>query len=204
MLSRSTLGLPLALVALLLSAGEGRAHRLVVGCEVLPGQKVQVSSRYKAIPKSIPAQEARVRVFRANGQVLVEGQTDDKGRFLFSYQRAEPLRVEVYQDGHLAEARLAAADLGKVADTGEDKPLPRKEAVSTEGGWREEVKDVLVGISFLLSAAAFLLSLRNARKLRELKQGGGRGQPVGGADYAKKLPEPGQDGGDPQSTQIKS
>jgi hypothetical protein len=160
----------LSMTALLLAAGEARAHRLVVECSVLPGQKVLVSSRYKAIPRSIPAQEARVRVFRADGQVLVEGQTDEQGQFLFSYPKAEPLRIEVYQDGHRAEAELPAAELGNVSAT-EEKARPAKEGTPAEDGWREEIKEVLVGISFLLAAAAFFLSLRNARKLRELKQG---------------------------------
>jgi hypothetical protein len=32
------------------------------------------------------------------------------------------------------------------------------------------VKDVLVGVGFLLAVAAFVLSLRNARQLRELQR----------------------------------
>ena len=160
----------LSMTALLLCAGEAGAHRLVVECAVLPGQKVEVSSRYKAIPRSIPAQEARVRVFRSDGQILVEGKTDEQGRFVFSYPRAEPLKVEVYQDGHREEANLSAAELGAVSDM-EEKPPPKGEDAPTEKGWREDIKDVLVGVSFLLAAAAFLLSLRNARRLRELKQG---------------------------------
>jgi hypothetical protein len=174
MLGRTTTpayaSLILSVTALLLSAGQAGAHRLVVECAVLPGQKVEVSSRYKAIPRSIPAQEARVRVFRSDGQILVEGKTDEQGRFLFSYPRAEPLKVEVYQDGHLEEANLSAAELGKGSDT-EEKPPPKGEDTPAERPWREDIKDVLVGISFLLAAAAFFLSLRNARKLRELKQG---------------------------------
>jgi hypothetical protein len=170
--SRPVLRLVLALALLLLAADNGWAHRLVVECEVLPSQKVQVSCRYKAIPKSIPAQEARVRVFRPNGNILVEGRTDAKGQFLFSYQQAEPLRVEVYQEGHREEARLGATDLGAVPDPGENHPPSGKELSPAEGKttWREDIKDILVGIGFLLATAAFILSLRNARTLRQMKQ----------------------------------
>jgi hypothetical protein len=33
------------------------------------------------------------------------------------------------------------------------------------------VEDVLIGVGFLLTAAAFVLCLRNARQLREMRRG---------------------------------
>jgi hypothetical protein len=136
---------------------------------VLPGKKVEVASRYKLIPRSVPAEGARVRVFRPDGRLLVEGRTDEQGKFLFSYEKVESLRVEVYQDGHLAEARLAAAALGNPSGA-EPATRPQPGEDPADSHWREDVKDVLVGVGFLLAAGAFVLSLRNARRLRDLKK----------------------------------
>jgi len=40
---------------------------------------------------------------------------------------------------------------------------------SPEAAIKERVKDVLIGVGFLLALAAFFLSLRNSRQLRSLK-----------------------------------
>jgi HAMP domain-containing protein len=49
-------------------------------------------------------------------------------------------------------------------------------------------KDVLVGVGFVLAAAAFLLSLRNARQLRELRRRR-EGVRDGGADNRPSAPQ---------------
>lgn len=56
----------------------------------------------------------------------------------------------------------------------ETKPTPAVQAEQrTPTGERSQVgvKEVLIGVGFLLALAAFVLSLRNARQLRELKKG---------------------------------
>jgi hypothetical protein len=141
------------LPALLFVAGEARAHKLEVKCKVLPDRQVQVSARYRVIPRSIPAQDAEVRVFRRDGTTLVEGKTDDHGLFVFSWEDEEPLRVEVYQEGHVGKARVGSG------------PEPEEES-----DWTQQIKDVLIGIALLLALAALGLGLRNARQLRELKK----------------------------------
>jgi cobalt/nickel transport system permease protein len=166
-----SVGCLLAVAAgLLVPAGEARAHALMVDCEVLPGQKVRVSSWYSARPKSFPAQEARVRVYGPDNRLLTEGQTDDKGLFEFSYPKPEPLTVEVYQLGHRQTVALfqAAADgIGPAAP----KSAEGSGEVFSSAGQHEQsvVRDVLIGVGFLLALAAFVLSLRNARRLRALQ-----------------------------------
>ena len=176
------LAMLLALAVLLLGAGPARAHRLVVDYEVLPGNQVQLSSRYKAIPRSFPAQGARVRVFRASGQTLIEGQTDENGQFVFSYPKPEALTAEVYQEGHRAEVRIDAKELGASADTEVDRRPAREKAAPGEDRGEEWVKEVLAGVGFVLALAAFVLSLRNARQLRELSRLNHKGHKGHGED----------------------
>jgi hypothetical protein len=169
--------LPLGCLALLLAASEVRAHRLVAEYQVLPGHKVQVEARYRVIPRSIPAQQARVRIFRPNGQVLVEGRTDEEGMFLFSYVEMEPLQVEVTQAGHRDAFRIPASKLGAIPGDEGQAPTAKSSgepgASAADLGAREWVKEVLIGVGFVLALAAFVLSLRNARQLRELKNHSG-------------------------------
>jgi hypothetical protein len=165
----------------LLSPPAARAHRLVAEFTVLPGQKVQVSCRYKVIPRSIPAVGARVRVYRGDDAVLVQGETDDQGQFVFAVERAEPLRVEAYQEGHRAEVQIDARVLGssKEGDHDEQTGLsanrsqPKKNRENSdppEENFREWLREILVGVGFLLALGAFLLSLRNAKHLREMQR----------------------------------
>jgi hypothetical protein len=80
--------------------------------------------------------------------------------------------------GHRAEIQIPADRLTQVtgpkenrsttpADAAEDPPAPTPQ---TDRSSPVSVKDVLLGIGLLLAAAAFVLSLRNAQKLRELKK----------------------------------
>jgi hypothetical protein len=175
------------LAFLLLATANAHAHRLVVEYRVLSGRKVQVACRYRAIPRSLPAVEARIRVFRPNDQLLAQGQTDDQGHFTFSYQRAEPLRVEAYQEGHRAEVSIDPQMLTATGDNnqnekekqvttptaaeGADKIPTQKQdaALPPEESYQEWIKQILIGVGFLLALAAFILSVRNAKKVRELQ-----------------------------------
>jgi hypothetical protein len=164
------------LLALLLLAGSGRAHRLVAEYRVLPGRLLEVWARYKVIPRSIPAVDAQVRIFRPGGQTLAEGRTDENGRFTCRYERREWLRVEVYQEGHRAEVPIDQSELPAASESvpravAAEKTAPKK---PPEEAGREWVKDVVIGISFLLSLAAFVLCLRNARTLRKLQKRDGQ------------------------------
>lgn len=165
----------LAVLALLLLAGAARAHRLEAEYRVLPDHKVQVESWFDLGGDS--PRGARVRVLRADGSLLTEGKLNGEGVFVFAYGEAEPLRVVVDAGaGHRKVLEVAAQELtpGAAAapgspgeDAGPAFPGPRADRSA-----RVSVKDVLVGVGFLLAVAAFVLSLRNARQLRELKRVG--------------------------------
>jgi cobalt/nickel transport system permease protein len=167
---------------LLVPARAARAHALEADWDPLPGHKVRITSWYSARPRSFPAQGARVRVFGPeNHRPVAEGQTDDKGVFVFHYEKQEPLTVEVYQEGHLKTLRLfEGGTAGTVADSpGQDGagPAGRQTVPPTLPAGRHEesvLRDVLIGVGFLLALAAFVLSVRNGRRLRALARGPGR------------------------------
>jgi nickel transport protein len=162
--------LPLAVMLTIVSPAS--AHRLIAEFSVLPDKKIQIESWFDSTGK--PPRAATVEVFRADKQLLASGQLDAQGIFVFSFDRAEPLSVVVNAGGgHRAEVEIPEASLmqalaaesahGNPTDDAASKAEPRADRSS-----RLTVKDIVIGVSFLLAAAAFLLSLRNARRLREL------------------------------------
>jgi hypothetical protein len=150
-----------------------RAHRLVVECRVLPDHKVQVEGWYNSPSNPHPAVRAKVDVLRSDGSRLTEGELDVSGFFTFSYEKPEDLSVIVYQTGHREEVRLSALKLGLEAPTdsqvgnGSTSSSPVK---SEHESLREWVREVLIGVGFVLALAAFVLSVRNARELRRRKE----------------------------------
>jgi hypothetical protein len=133
----------------------------------LANNRVQVEGWFD---RDSSPQGAEVRVLRADGSTLAEGNLDALGVYTFTFDRPERLNVIVSDgQGHRAEVRLTAADLA--AGT-------RRQAVSDSGpaplsDRRDEspAKDVLIGVGFLLALGAFVLSLRNAHQLRQLSSG---------------------------------
>jgi hypothetical protein len=117
-------------------------------------QKVKIESWFDL--GGVPA-GARVQVFRKNGdQLLLEHALDENGQFTF-YADCEPLHVVISAgDGHQKEI-----DIQPEADV--TSPLPPADRSARVG-----TKDVLVGLSFLLALSAFILSVRNNRKLASL------------------------------------
>ena len=176
---------PALLLCAVLASSRAEAHRLEADYRVLPGQKVQVESWFDITGD--PARGARVQVLRPGGQALAEGVTDDNGIFIFSFHDPETLTVSVYAGmGHRAEVVIPEAELKHTAGAtaGADEgaagsatdPLPRVERTSTT-----TLKDVVTGVGFLLALAAFVLSVRNARQLRQLRSCSGGSQTRGSA-----------------------
>jgi cobalt/nickel transport system permease protein len=171
----------LAVLGTLLTAGPARAHRLEAEAKVLPGGQVRVESWFDLTGES--PKGAKVQVLRPDGTTLTKGELDDQGMFVFRYDRPEALRVVVSAGaGHRKELVIPRAELERAATgskgAGDGQPVhpaaagpPGATPVSSaDRSSRVTVKDVLVGVGFVLAAAAFLLSLRNARRLRELWQ----------------------------------
>jgi hypothetical protein len=137
---------------------------------VLPDRRVQIESWFDLTGDS--PKGARVRVFRPDQSLLTEGKLDENGVFIFRYDRVEPLKVVVSAgDGHRAELTIPASKL----EQGPTEPVPDSSGAETAAPFadrssRLSIKDVLIGLGFLLGLAAFLISLRNARLLRELQR----------------------------------
>jgi cobalt/nickel transport system permease protein len=189
----------LAILGTLLAAAPARAHRLEAEAKVLPGGQVRVESWFDLTGDS--PKGAKVEVLRPDGTPLTGGTLDDQGLFVFRVSKAEALTVVVSAGGgHRKEFVIPRAELERVLDPkaaegGPDRP-PRGAAApagelpppSADRGARITVKDVLVGVGFVLAAAAFVLSLRNARQLREWKRQA-EGGPRGRSDSPLSAPE---------------
>jgi hypothetical protein len=159
-------------VLALLAAGSAHAHRLQADYRVLPGRTVQVEGWFDLTRDS--PKGAEVRVLRADGTLLTEGRLDDDGVFAFTFDKVEPLKVVVSAgQGHRKELSIPAEELAR-AGGAEQAPV----AATTPAAPRHfadrspalSVKDVLIGVGFLLALGAFVLSVRNARQLRRLRQ----------------------------------
>jgi hypothetical protein len=161
-----TLPLWLAALAALLLARPAYAHRLDAEARVLSEHIVAVESWFET---GDTPQEATVQVFRADGSLLIKGPLDAAtGKFLFRYERPEPLRIVVLAPGgHRAEVKLF-----------EDA------APSSFAG-----KDLLIGLvlslTLLLAVAAVVVRVRAARKSRA---GGQTGRAEGQAPSAPSAP----------------
>jgi hypothetical protein len=139
---------------------------------VLPDRQVRIESWFDlgGVPKG-----ASVKVFRPGHFLLTEGQLDEEGCFVFRFAEAEPLQVIVSTAGHRASLVIPAEELApsptQNATTEPSSPIGGGSArVRHDGdGWRERLKEALIGVGFLLGLAGFLLSWRNARQLRSLR-----------------------------------
>jgi hypothetical protein len=165
-----------ALAATLAAAGDARAHRLEADYRVLPGRRIQIESWFDLTGES--PRGAAVRVYRPAGQLLTEGRLSDKGVFVFSYIQPERLRIVVSAGaGHRKELEIPEAELarGAMDSQAQVNYAASVEQVDTDPApladrsTRVSLKDVLMGVGFLLALAAFALSVRNARRLNELK-----------------------------------
>jgi cobalt/nickel transport system permease protein len=167
-------------VALLLASLAGlavpraaEAHRLEAEYRVLPDGRLQVESWFDLTGDS--PQGASVKVFQTNGALVAEGELDAKGLFSFTAERTEPLRVVVSAGaGHRKELLIPKDERARHA-TGDVPPETKPAAFGEETTFadrspRVAARDVVAGIGFLLGLAAFVLSLRNARTLREMRQ----------------------------------
>jgi nickel transport protein len=158
-----------ALLSALGAAGEAQAHRLNAQAFLLPNRKVQIESWFSS---GDAAKGAKVEVFRPDGQLLTQGLLDDQGVFVFSYEAPQAFKVVISAGPeHRKELAISPADLAPALEPAADAVAPIKEISRgpvplAERSSGVSVKDVILGITFLLALAAFWLSLRNTRKLR--------------------------------------
>src|SRR5207249_2169957 len=106
-------------------------------------------------------------------QLLTEGRLSEEGTFAF-FADGGPLRVVVSAgDGHVKTLQIPAASL-EAGAAGTDTTGPLPSADRTPQPW---LKEAVAGVALLLGAAAFALSVRNARQLQKIKQAGGGSPP---------------------------
>jgi hypothetical protein len=157
---------------LLAWTGTVRAHRLEADYHVLPDQHVQIESWFDLTGES--PRGAKVQVLRANGILLTEGVLDGKGLFVFPYREAENLKVIISAGGgHRKELDIPAVEMRPEATTAPHEttglnPVEQAPQPLADRSTRVTVQDVLTGVGFVLAVAAFILSVRNARQLRDL------------------------------------
>jgi hypothetical protein len=163
-------------LATLLDVGAAQAHRLNAQAFLLPNRQVQIEAWFST---GEAAKGAKVEVRDGAQQLVSSGQLNGDGVYVFSFTASETLDVSVTAGGgHRAQLlitgdQLAAANGADTTGGPRDSPSGyhrRSEpiAIGTHDA-DMPVKDILIGAGFVLALAAFVLSLRNARKLRDLK-----------------------------------
>jgi cobalt/nickel transport system permease protein len=165
-----------AVASVLWAAAPAQAHRLDADYRVRPDGKVQVESWFDVDDKA-PA-GAKVQVFRPDGALLSEGSLDERGVFVFSPGEAGNLKVVVYAGaGHRAEFTIPKEILARESknSSGQEKTsgpsrLNINYAPLVERAQLSHCGEVMTGLAFLLGLAAFVMSWRNMRHLRELKR----------------------------------
>jgi hypothetical protein len=134
-----------------------QAHTMYVRYRVLLGNQIQIESFFQG---GSPAIDGIVRIFRPDGSLLAPPAVlDERGLYVFSYQKAETLRVRVSCDEHAKEIVIPASELTDA----------RAESVPTlDRTEPSHSAEILAGFSLILALAAFYLSVRTAARLRTL------------------------------------
>jgi nickel transport protein len=100
-----------AMVLLFVFSAPAFAHKAMLFAEVKDG-KVEAKAYYY---KGAPMKEARFRVYDEKGTQLLEGKTDQEGKFSFEVPKGvESLKLEVKDMlGHRAEITMGKEELEK-------------------------------------------------------------------------------------------
>jgi hypothetical protein len=170
----------------LLSPSLAHAHNLAAKAVLVPPGRIQVEGWFEP---GGGARGARVQVFRASGQLVVEGRLNDEGIFTLSYHDVEPLHIVVNAGaGHRAEAAISGELLGRdalctcvacitptpspcltasvlTALQLDDSPsLPPQPLVRRQRG--TPYRNLLLGVSILVVIAALAVQWQRWQKLR--------------------------------------
>ncbi len=123
-------------------------------------------------PKNSP-----VQVYDADGNVIVEGQTDEEGTFQFALPDSGPIRITLNAgQGHLAEYELSATELG----LGDEKNGATSSAVTTKPADSTTTDIPQAEIEALVRKAVGQALRPVMRSLSELKEQRGFSDIVGG------------------------
>lgn len=149
--------------------GRADAHRLEADYHVLPGNRVQVESWFDLTGES--PKGAEVLVFRTDGSLMANGRLDEKGIFVFAFDRAEVLRIVVSAGaGHQAEvttSRLepAAPQSPQTTEPGHATgPMVRPPIPLSDRSPKVSFMNVLGGVGVIFGLAAGVIGLRTIRR----------------------------------------
>jgi hypothetical protein len=167
----------LAVIAFSLAVPENvHAHRLEAEYRILAGHIIQIESWFDLTGQS--PRGATVQIYGSDHHLLTEGKLDADGLFRFPFTRAEPLHVVIRAGaGHRKDLDITQIELERALANGAAQSGTAGESfggVSVDGPRadrtpRTSIKDLLLGVALLLALAAFVLSVRNGRRLREMR-----------------------------------
>ena len=112
---------PLTVVTILLLVANAQAHKVTIFAWV-DGSRVFTQSKFSG---GRLVNNGKVEVFDGSGQMLLSGQTDEKGEFSFEIPKITDLNVVLTAGmGHQNSWRLSAAELGGQTPDGVDEKPP--------------------------------------------------------------------------------
>lgn len=185
-------GMPLLLIGY--CAPTAMAHRLRASYQVLPGCRILVRGTFDH-GGGHPL-HGHVVAKSSSGEIIDQSSLRSHGTTVLSFRKLQSIWITITDTtGHRAEARASVEDLrgtyqnalsGTVALclSPQTTPLVRMALLSHFPGAPEEaplpgakeeesgslLKNILIGIGFLLALASFLMCLRNARELERLRK----------------------------------
>jgi len=132
---KACLCLGLGVALLVLAPALARAHKVTVFAWV-EGDTVHTESQFSG---GRAAKGARIEVYNAAGEKLLEGRTDDEGKFDFQAPRPEDLRIVLIGGtGHRNEWRVSKAEFTDAGAPAASSPPPSAaETVAPAGGASE-------------------------------------------------------------------
>lgn len=153
----------LTLIIIAALTAPAQAHRLDAQAFLLPGKRVRVESWFSS---GDPAHGATARVFGRGNQLITEGKLDQQGVWVFSYTDQLPVRIVVDAGaGHLKELNFNAADFDSTKSDPLSDALPLADRSAGTA-----MRDIVAGVGFLLALGAFVLAIRNGRRIRDLER----------------------------------
>jgi nickel transport protein len=125
--------LQIAVVAMFfwIGTGSAAAHRVIVFAWV-EGDTVHVESKF---PGGKKVHHGQVLVYDAEGELVIEGETDEEGAFDFQVPGKSSLRIVLDAGmGHRAEWVIPAKEVQGVVPEKAEDPVEPQESAAQEGG----------------------------------------------------------------------
>jgi nickel transport protein len=130
----------LTAIILIGSHGSAMAHKVMIFAWI-EGNTVFTESKFSGGKKVI---HAPVVIFDKNGKKLLEGKTDNKGKFSFKIPKVTDLRIVLNAAmGHKAEWTVPESEIRESGDIVEKKSTADPSGPTTVGLSKEEVKKII-------------------------------------------------------------